>query len=66
MLTDAELATTRRAQDRLMAQQRHEWNLSAKDNHAKSERCHFSVVGEGSRGSQEAYRVNYTLINWSS
>ena len=65
MLTDAELARTRRIQDIRMAQQRHEWDLSAKDNHSKSERFHFAVVGEGSHTCQEAYRANYGLIDWS-
>ena len=65
MLTDAELARTRRVQDAYMAQQRHDWDLSAKDNHSKSERCHFAVVGEGSHTAQEAYRTRYDLIDWS-
>jgi len=65
MLTDGELAATRRIQDHVMAQQRHDWDLSAKDNHSKSERFHFAVVGEGSHTAQAAYRANYGLIDWS-
>ena len=64
MLTDSELAATRRIQDRVMAQQRHDWDLSAKDNHSKSERFHFAVVGEGTHVAQGRYRANYDLIDW--
>jgi hypothetical protein len=66
MLTDRELAANRRTQDTLMASQHREWDLSAQDNHAKSERPHFAVVGEGSPTAQEAYRAHYGLIDWGS
>jgi hypothetical protein len=64
MLTDRELAANRRTQDTLMAKQHREWDLSARDNHAKSERPHFTVVGEGSLTAQDAYRTRYDLIDW--
>ena len=41
-------------------------DLAAKDNHAKSERPHFAVVGEGTRQAIDAYRTNYSRINWEN
>ena len=66
MQTDVKLAANRRAQDRIMAERHHQWDVSAQDNHAKSERAHFAVVGEGTRSALDAYRVNYSLIDWES
>ncbi len=66
MQTDVELAANRRAQDAIMAERHHNWDVSAQDNHSKFERAHFAVVGEGTRSAQEAYRANFSLIDWSS
>jgi len=41
------------------------FDLSAQDNHSKFERPHFSVVGEGTKLAQDAYRDNYDKIDWS-
>lgn len=65
MSTYAELAANRERTSRKAAQDRHdaarhrEWDLSAQDRHVKSERCRFSVVGEGSLTAQENYRIGY-------
>jgi len=63
--TDDELKANRRAQDAVMAERHRGFDLSAKDNHAKYERWSFSVVGEGTRTAQEAFRRGYELIDWS-
>jgi hypothetical protein len=43
-----------------LADERHEgFDLSAQDNHSKFERPHFAVIGEGTRTSQEAYRIGW-------
>lgn len=55
----------RAVQDAAMSQQHHEFDLSAQDMHHKYERCHFAVVGEGTRSAQEAYRRGYDGINWN-
>ena len=39
-----------------------QFDLSAHDNHMKSERFSFSVVGHGS----DQYRENYSKIDWSA
>ena len=48
------------------ADERHRgFDLSAKDNHAKSERPSFIPnAGMGDKVAQELYRQNYDQINW--
>lgn len=59
-----ELDQRKAASDVVMAERHSQWDLSAQDQHAKSERFHFAVVGEGSKTAQERYRKNYDTINW--
>ena len=48
------------------ANERHAgFDLSAQDNHAKYERPHFAVVGEGTKTASSNYRINYDLIDWT-
>ena len=54
------------ATDRQLAERHAAFDLSAQDNHAKSERAYFSVVGEGSESANENYRQGYALIDWSN
>jgi len=42
------------------------FDLSAQDRHAKYERAHFAVVGEGTRSACENFRHNFDLIDWST
>jgi len=49
-----------------MAKQHHGFDLSARDTHAKYERAHFAVVGEGTRLACENFRHNFDLIDWSA
>lgn len=51
-----ELKEKRQMQDAVTAKRHREWNLSAQDKHAKYERAHFAVVGEGTLTAQDAYR----------
>lgn len=64
--TNDELKANRRAQDKIMAERHRGFDLSAQDHHAKSERFHFAVVGEGTRDAQERFRDGYGLIDWSN
>ena len=50
------------ASDAVMAERHVGFDLSAKDNHAKSERFSFSVTTSLS----EQYRDNYDKIDWSN
>ena len=61
-----QLAAQRAVQDTVMAEQHRQFDLSAKDNHAKYERASFIVVGEGSHDALDAYRTNYERIDWSA
>ena len=48
------------------ADERHAgFDLSAQDNHAKYERPHFAVVGEGTRSARENFERGYDLIDWT-
>ena len=50
-----------------MADERHAgFDLSAQDNHAKYERPHFAVVGEGTKSARENFERGYDLIDWSA
>ena len=62
----AELTQRRAGQDTRDARRHRDWDLSAQDRHAKSERFHFAVVGEGSRSATERYLVGYAVIDWTS
>ena len=53
------------ASDAAMAERHAGFDLSAQDNHSKFERPSFSVVGEGTKSANDAYRENYTKIDWS-
>ena len=57
-----EIAARRQAQDARDAAQHRAFDLQAQDKTAKFERPRFSVVGEGSRSSQENYRRHYEQI----
>ena len=57
-----EIAARRKGADARDAEVHRAFDLIAKDNVAKFERPVFSVVGEGSRSSQENYRRNYDRI----
>ena len=52
----------RAVDDHMLAQRHAGFDESAKDNHSKSERFSFSVVGHGS----DQYRENYSKIDWSA
>ena len=54
------------ASDAVMAERHRGFDLSAQDNHAKSERAYFSVVGEGSQSANANYQKGYALIDWSN
>ena len=54
------------ATDAVLAERHRGFDLSAQDNHAKSERAYFSVVGEGSQSANENYRRGFALIDWSN
>ena len=56
----------RAVQDVALAEMRHEFDSSAKDNHAKYERCHWAVVGEGSQSANANYARGYAKIDWSA
>lgn len=60
-----EIAAQRAAQDTVMSERHRCFDLKAKDKTAKYERYHFAVVGEGSKSSQENFRVGYSEIDWS-
>jgi len=53
------------ASDAVMDERHAGFDLSAQDNHAKYERAHFAVVGEGTKAAFENYREGYSKINWS-
>lgn len=57
-----EVKARRAAQDARDAARHRDFDLSAQDQHAKSERFHFAVVGEGTRSAQENYRRGYDVI----
>ncbi len=61
-----DLIAKRKAQDAVMSERHHNFDLQAQDNVAKSERPHFAVVGEGTRSANDAFREGYDHINWSS
>ena len=61
----AEVKARKDASNTEAYERHHGFNLSAQDNHSKFERPHFSVVGEGTKVSQDAYRANYDKIDWS-
>lgn len=58
----AETRAKRAVQDRFLRRKQREFDLSAQDQHAKSERLHFAVVGEGSASAQANYRLGYERI----
>ena len=55
-----------KASDAAMDERHRGFDLSAQDNHAKSERAYFSVVGEGSQSANANYQKGYALIDWSN
>lgn len=59
-------AAQRAAQDVVMDTRHRGFDLSAQDRHAKYERAHFAVVGEGTRSACENFRHNFDLIDWST
>ena len=59
---DAERTVRRAAADAALRARHDQFDLQAQDLHHKHDRFRFSVVGEGSRSSQEAYRQNYEKI----
>jgi hypothetical protein len=63
---ERERATRRVAQDAMMRARHAGFDRSAQDQHMKSERAHFAVVGEGTRAAQDHFRVNYARIDWST
>ncbi len=63
--TPPELAAQRAMQDIALGAMRKDFDTSAKDNHAKYERFHFAVIGEGSRRALDAYRKGYDRIDWT-
>lgn len=50
--------------DAVLAERHRGFDLAAKDNTMKYERPSFSVVGEGTKESQDKYRENYDKIDW--
>ena len=54
-----EIRERRVKQDRRDAARHAAFDLQAQDRTPKSARHHFAVVGEGSRSSQEAYRMGW-------
>jgi hypothetical protein len=57
--SDSELKRNRRSQDSVLAERHRGFDRSAQDQHAKSERAHFAVVGEGTRTAQDNYRAGW-------
>jgi len=60
-----DVAARRAGQDARDAARHAAFDLQAQDKTAKFERPVFSVVGEGSRAAQDAFRSNYDRIDWS-
>ena len=65
-MTAKSIPEQRAVQDAVLAERHRAFTLSAQDHHAKSERAHFAVVGEGSRAAQDRYRTNYEQIEWGA
>lgn len=60
-----ETRAKRAVQDQFLRRQQREFDLAAQDKTPKSARHHWAVVGEGSAASQDNFRRNYDLIDWS-
>lgn len=54
----------RAAQDAVLRERHARYDLMAQDKRAKFERPVFSVVGEGTTASQDAFRAGYDRIDW--
>ena len=65
-LTHTKLRAARREKNREVREFTEKMDLSAQDNHSKSERFSFAVVGEGTKSSHKNFRDNYPDIDWSN